>query len=389
MEAAHRDAPQGWRVVILILVAAALLLAGTVGAYLYLSSNKIQVTPLLANSRIPAGYSFAVLVRFKVGDVFGDGHEALVVNMPEPSKPFEWPTEESPGSFVTAVYRLRGRWLDQVYRSAPQRMPVSSLTLADTNGNGRQEIWYGYFGDPAQPAALEWEGTGFTPLAAWAGWPELPVVVGAVRGSPDRLLAFSGYRTPELAGELEVVSQAQGRWAPVQKPRPGERHSPKDHLAVADVNGDGRLELLSATSPLNLVVLPRPFTVTDLATGQPLLTLAGVFPHDVEVVDLNRNGIPEIYLSENLPLEVGKPYRGSVRGIEWDSARRQWKDVFYEEFDNARWVAGLASGDLDGDGRKELIIGTLRATDAKRFRLALDLRDYGGRPKIAPVRGWQ
>lgn len=382
-----QDARKAWAPVILVLAATLLLIGGTLVAYLFLSRDKVSVTPLVANSRIPAGYSFTVLVRFKVGDVFGDGRDALVVNLPEPSKPFEWPTEDEPGRYVTAVYRLRNGYLDQVYRSAPQRMPVSNLTLADTNGNGRAEIWFGHFGDPAQPAALEWEGTGFVPLTAWDGWPALPVVAAPVQGRPDSLVVFSEFKTPELAGELQLVRLKDGRWSAERTLWPGRRFSPKDRLAVADVDGDEEDELLFVTGRMNLLAPPRPFAVVRPGTGETLFSLDGVYPDDVEVVDLNHNGRPEIYLSENLPLEAGKPYRGSVRGLEWDG--REYALVFYEEFDNARWVADLSSGDLDGDRQTELVIGILRATDARRLRFSLELRDYGGRPRIAPVRGWR
>lgn len=366
--ATHR-APPDWRAVRLVFLATALLVAASIAAYVIMSASKISVAALTANTRIPAGYSYTVLTRFEVGDVFGDGRDVLVVNMPEPSKPFEWPTEDKPGSYVTAVYRLKGRWLDEVFRSAPQTMPVSNLTVADTNGNGRQEVWFGYFGDPTQPAALEWEGTGFSPLPAWAGWPTPPVVVSAAESA---LLVLSEYKSPELARDLSTVEYRDGAWIKGASPRPGRPFSPKDRLVIADVNGDQQSELLTVTGRMNLVLPPRPFAITPLGVDEPLFTLEGVYPDDVQVLDLDGNGRPEIYLSENLPLEVGKPYRGSVRGLEWDG--RSFQTVYYEEFDNQRWVADLAAGDLDGDGRKNLIIGILRATDAKRVRFSLEIR---------------
>ncbi|MGE5507033.1 MAG: FG-GAP repeat domain-containing protein [Chitinophagales bacterium] len=380
---------RAWRPVSLILWAAVLMCLGTVGVYLYLARTRVPVAALTANSRIPAAYSFTALVKVKAGDVFGDGHDALVVTMPEPSKPFEWPVEEKPGDYVTAVYRVRHGFLDEVFRSAPQTMPVNELTLADTNGNGRQEIWFGYWGDLAQPAALEWEGTGFSPVPAWAGWSAEPVVLGAAppaagglaAGQPAALLALSEYVSPELARDLEVVSAQGGHYIPRRAIRPGQPASPKDRPLIADLNGDGRLELLYVTGRMNLLSPPRPVTITRLDGGQTLLQLDGVFPDDAEVVDLNGNGVPEIYLSENLPLEVGKPYRGSVRGLEWDG--RAFRQIAYEEFDNGRWVADLASGDFDGDHRPDLIIAILRATDAKRFRFELNLRGFGFQGRVA------
>lgn len=380
---------RAWRPVVLIGVTALLLSLGTAFVYLYLARNKISVAALTANSRIPAAYSFTTLVKVKAGDVFGDGRDVLVVSMPEPSKPFEWPVEEKPGDYVTAVYRLKNGFLDEAFRSAPQTMPVNELTLADTNGNGRQELWFGYWGDASQPAALEWEGTGFTPLPAWSGWAAEPVVLGAApaeaaglaAGRPEGLVVLTEYVSPELARDLEVVRGADGQYAKGRALRTGQPFSPKDRLLIADVNGDKRLELLVVTGRMNLLSPPRPFTITALEDSAPLLQLDGVFPDDAAVADLNGNGIPEIYLSENLPLEVGKPYRGSVRGLEWDG--RAFRQVAYEEFDNGRWVADLAAGDLDGDGRRSLIIAILRATDAKRFRFTLDLRDYGFQGRVA------
>lgn len=385
----ERRMQRDWRPVILVFAATLVLVLGTIVAYLFLARDKLAVTPLLANSRIPSGYSFTVLAKFKVGDVFGDGREALVVNMPEPSKAFEWPMEDRPGSYVTAVYRMRGRRLWQVYRSAPQPMPVNEVTLADTNGNGRQEIWFGHSSDDTVPAALEWEGTGFSPLPAWAGWPRTPVVIGAVAGGApaggggaDALLAFGEYVTPELARDLFLVAFHEGRWEKAGAVLPARQaFSPKDRALVADADGDQRPELLYATGRMNLLAPPRPFTISRFETGEPVLTLEGVFPDDVELADLNGNGIPEIYLSENLPLEVGRPYRGAVRGIEWDG--REFALVFYEEFDNQRWVCDLASGDLDGDGKKNLLIGILRTTDGLRLRFSLEMRGYGGPPKVA------
>jgi hypothetical protein len=121
-------------------------------------------------------------------------------------------------------------------------------------------------------------------------------------------------------------------------------------VEVADVDGDGKQELVVATHDQGVVALVRPtsgaaFSVEEL-DREP-----GVFVHEVEVGDLDGDGVPEVYATPSRPNRMdGTPQPGSV--VCYVPAQKAGRRLVADL--GARHAKEILVTDVDGDGRDEL-----------------------------------
>jgi hypothetical protein len=132
----------------------------------------------------------------------------------------------------------------------------------------------------------------------------------------------------------------------------GGKFSRMRDIEVADVTGDGIEDIVVATHDQGVVAMlvgdaDGNFTVTEL-DAEP-----NTFVHEVEVGDLNRDGVPEIYATPSLPNKLdGSPQPGFVtryvpgadegRVLVADLGDRHAKEILVD--------------DVDGDGNDELYV---------------------------------
>jgi hypothetical protein len=121
---------------------------------------------------------------------------------------------------------------------------------------------------------------------------------------------------------------------------------------IADVYGDGASDVVVATHDQGVVAVIRPgadgsFTVEELDRQE------NTFVHEVEVGDLDGDGKLEIYATPSLPNKLdGTPQPGEV--VRYVPAAGEGRKVVADLGD--RHAKEILVDDIDGDGRDELYV---------------------------------
>jgi hypothetical protein len=132
----------------------------------------------------------------------------------------------------------------------------------------------------------------------------------------------------------------------------GGKFSRMRDVEVADIYGDGKATLAVATHDQGVVATVRPlddgsFEVVEL-DSEP-----NTFVHEIEVGDLNADGVMEIYATPSLPNKLdGTPQPGFV--VRYAPAAEEGRVVVADLGD--RHAKEILVGDVDGDGTDELYV---------------------------------
>lgn len=352
------------------------------------ASNEVIIARFTLNSP-PTPFGWTNFAALDVGDVDGDGQTELVLAFPARSGPVEGssepikaslPTEEQAAPFAVEVFRLVAAWAGQDFRLllAPLAqagsfdLTVNGLTVADLYPQGPPEIWFAYL---PKVGCLEFDGTAFQVKDSWQTWANKPVVLSrygpvvtsgfrpAVAPGPtatqepprgqEKLLALAYRYSPDVAVGLVTVDRPV-KCPSKEKDVPGESFfSPADHFVAADLDGDGKTELLATRSRYSRQFEPRPFVVTDLWSGRTELTLPNVLPDELTAGDVDNDGAVEVVLAENQADQDGWPEQAVVRVLRLDrGALREVKRFYYPD----AWVSDLAYGDADNNGQGDLAV---------------------------------
>jgi hypothetical protein len=204
----------------------------------------------------------------------------------------------------------------------------------------------------------------------------------------------AGRRLLSLGGTEAIVKS----WAPVAgkleattlwKEHFGGKWSRMRDAEVADVYGDGGAAIAVATHDQGVVAVLRPKPGSGDAMAFDAVELhreKDTVVHEIEVGDLDGDGVLEIYATPSEPNRLdgtpqsGKvvryvPQRGEGRVVVADLGERHAKEILVE--------------DLDGDGRDELYVaveGTTQA-DGKTLADPVEIRVYqAGTPPTEGVR---
>jgi hypothetical protein len=132
----------------------------------------------------------------------------------------------------------------------------------------------------------------------------------------------------------------------------GGKFSRMRDAELADLDGDGAQELAVATHDQGVVAVVKPQPGGGFAVSE-LDREADTFVHEIEVGDLDGDGVPEVYATPSEPNRLdgtpqpGKvvryvPQRGEGRSVVADLGQRHAKEILV--------------ADVDGDGRDELYV---------------------------------
>ena len=262
------------------------------------------------------------VIDMDAGDIDGDGKTEIVVLT---------------NSALILYRQVEGHFQMSATLDIPKNLHYLSVTLADINKNGRQEIYIsGSNGETPDSSALEWNGKKLTYL-----FQHVPVYLRAltVPGEPPLLL---GQTT--LAGELGGSDICQMRLDPQKGVTQGKKLNlpPGINLfdfAQGDINGDGKLETIAINKNHRLQVFDAANTLLWTsheqygASNNFFGSLTGTANTDKETIytktrivlaDLDLDGVNDVLVGRNR-LETVKfmpnlrYFEGSsIAALKWD-----------------------------------------------------------------------
>lgn len=348
-----------------------------------------------------------------LGDVTGDGHLDLVVANGESGSVAVLAGDGS-GGFAAAVNSPAGNWPD-------------ALVLADFDADDHLDVAVENPGTK-EVSILFGDGSGHfaAPQSVSVGAESEPfgLAVGDVDGDghPDLVVANAEtggeeFPPPELPGSVALLrNDGSGGFAPAQRMPAGDGQGRAQGVALADVTGDGRLDIVLSRPNANAVSVlagdgaggfaaavnrpvaqgPGPLVVADV-TGDgrddivvanavsPSLSVlptdgagtfgfaanfqAGEYPHWAVAADLNGDGHADV--------ATANAFGNDVSVLLGDGSGGFAPPVHYPTGDAP---TGLAVGDIDGDGHLDLVsanlgggsISLLRGSGDGSFAAAVD-----------------
>jgi FG-GAP-like repeat len=153
----------------------------------------------------------------------------------------------------------------------------------------------------------------------------------------------------------------------------GGKFSRMRDAEFADLYGDGKQDIAVATHDQGVVAVLRP--TADGFSAEELDRQKDIFVHEIEVGDLDRDGKPEVYATPSEPnrLEAGESQSGHV--VRYVPAAGKKREVVADL--GERHAKEILVADVDGDGTDELYVSVEGdINEAKELVHKVEIRRY-------------
>jgi len=203
--------------------------------------------------------------------------------------------------------------------------------------------------------------------------------------SGPRLLTLGG-----SAAAVKAWAMVDGKLVPTtlwEKDFGGKFSRMRD-AEVADVYGDGAASIAVATHDQGVVaVLHPPAAAGGAFAVEELDREPNTFVHEIEIGDLDGDGVLEVYATPSEPNRLdGSPQSGKV--VRYVPKKKEGRVVVADL--GTRHAKEILVADLDGDGHQELLVsveGTTGGPDGKELVDPVELRVYrAGTPATGGTR---
>ena len=123
---------------------------------------------------------------------------------------------------------------------------------------------------------------------------------------------------------------------------------------LGDVDGDGEVELVIATHDQGVIAVAEPQADGSFKPVE-VYRQADTFIHEIEIGDLDGDGAQEFFATPSRPNKAGASQAGGVLGFRYHKSRRAYVSFWVARFTN-RHPKEILVADVDGDGRDELYV---------------------------------
>ncbi|GAB3850098.1 hypothetical protein GCM10028822_15030 [Hymenobacter terrigena] len=283
-----------------------------------------------AASAYPAGASSG-LTGVAVADVNGDGRMDIV-------------TANGSNSIVGVLLGQAGGGFGTVttYSTGAFSYPTG-VVVTDVNGDGRKDIITANGAGGAAGVLLGQVGGGFATVNTYptdTGSYPYGVAVGDMNGDgrPDIVTANGTSNSASV-----LLGQASGGFAPANSYSTGAGSYPQG-VAVADMNGDGRLDIVTANNGSQTVGVLLGQAGGGYATANTYSSGTGSQPQGVAVADVNGDGRKDIITANNGNFTAGVLLGQAGGGFGSVSS-----------YSGGLGTMAVAAADMNGDGRPDLV----------------------------------
>ena len=232
-----------------------------------------------------------------------------------------------------------------------------AIALGDVSGDGQADIVTVNFGNTTAGVQVGLAGGGFAPVVSYATAPSNAptpsggapqgVALGDVNGD-GRLDIVAANTFASNVGVL--LGQASGGFAPFSTYSAGANSAPRG-VALGDVNGDGRLDIVTANGFLGTVGVLLGQAAGGFAAPSAYATgpngSSGVsIPYGVALGDVNGDGRLDIVAANrdgnNVGVLLGQAAGGFAAFVNYSTG-------------NSSSPVSVALGDVNGDGRLDIV----------------------------------